>query len=197
MYFNSSWKNLECAPPEPNMATLALVCAGFYIYIFSKRVSQNWKHFFHKKVLMPRIKKNVSMSVYINLFVSSADEGIIFLIDGFCSLNLTPFYSVSQPLKLKYRSESFTLKELWVSKFNSSKVSRKLAISYLAQSALLSIFCKSYLIYLNFLNTFPWKSTSARKFSYSYNPHLQFIDKYLIHIGKGLDSLLSNMITIS
>ena len=52
------------------------------------------------------------MSVYINLFVSSADEGIIFLIDGFCSLNLTPFYSVSQPLKLKYRPESFTLKEL-------------------------------------------------------------------------------------
>lgn len=131
------------------------------------------------------------MSVYINLFVSSADEGIIFLIDGFYSLNLTPFYSVSQPLKLKYRSESFTLKELWVSKFNSSKASRKLAISYLAQSALLSVFCKSYLIYLNFLNTFSWKSTSARKFSYSYNPHLQFIDKYLTHIGKGLDSLSS------
>ena len=52
------------------------------------------------------------MSVYINLFVSSTDEGIIFLIDGFYSLNLTPFYSVSEPLKLKYRSESFTLKEL-------------------------------------------------------------------------------------
>ena len=38
------------------------------------------------------------------------------------------------------------------------------------------------------------KSTFARKkwlISCSYNPHLQFIDKYLTRIGKGLDNLSS------